>query len=137
MDATNAARPYAKIGQRILAVVAIGFGFATIASGGRVLAGVDPGYIVFLPLLIYNTTMGIAYVSAGVMTWRSLDWGKYAAAAILALNLLVFGTIGYLYTAGSAIAADSIRAMTFRTSVWLLLFLGLSWLGRGRHPSGT
>ncbi len=90
--------------------------------------GSDPGYTVFRPLLIYNTAMGIAYVAAGTIAWRSLDRGKYTAAAIFALNLAVLGAIGYLYTAGSVVAVESLRAMAFRTGVWLLLFLGLAWM---------
>jgi len=67
----------------------------------------------------------------------SLARGKLAAGAFFVLNLLVLGIIGYLYAAGSAVAIDSIRAMTFRTGVWLVLFLGLAWLDRGRHAPGS
>ncbi|MEK6678262.1 MAG: hypothetical protein AABY39_02480, partial [Nitrospirota bacterium] len=95
---------YVRIIQGIFALIAVLFGFATIIAGARVLTGSDPGYIVFRPLLVYNTAMGIAYVAAGVIAWRSLDKGKYAAAAIFALNLLVLGTISYLYATGSAVA---------------------------------
>jgi len=35
----------------------------------------------------------------------------------------------------SVVAADSIRAMVLRTIVWLLLFLGLAWLGRRSRRS--
>ena len=123
--------------QRTLAFVAVAFGLATLVSGGRVLAGADPGYVVFRPLLIFNTAMGVAYLAAGIITLRSLERGKRAAATIFLLNLLVLGGIGYLYAAGSAVAIDSIRAMTFRTGVWLVLFLGLAWLSRGSHAQGT
>jgi hypothetical protein len=119
-----------RIVQGVLALVASLFGLVTIIAGARVLAGSHPGYIVFWPLLIYNTAMGVAYVAAGVIAWRKLERGKYAAAAIFALNLLVLGTIGYLYTAESSVAMESLRAMTLRTVVWLLLFLGLVWVGR-------
>ena len=124
---------YVKIIQRILALVAAVFGIATLMAGGRVLAGSDPGYVVFRPLLIYNTLMGIGYLAAAVITWRNLDKGKYAAALIFTLNLLVLGIIGYLYTTGSAIAINSLRAMTFRTVVWLVLFLGLAWMSHRHH----
>ena len=122
-----------KAGQRILGFVAVAFGLATIVAGGRVLGGADPGYVVFRPLLLFNTAMGGVYVAAGIVALRSLARGKRAAAGIFLLNLLVLGIIGYLYVAGSAVAIDSIRAMTFRTGVWLVLFLGLTWLDRGRH----
>jgi hypothetical protein len=128
---------YVRIIQRALSLVAALFGLVTIFGGARVLAGSDPGYTVFRPLLIYNTAMGIAYVAAGIIVWRSLDRGKYIAATIFVLNLLVLGAIGYLYTAGSAVAVESLRAMAFRTVVWLLLFLGLAWMSHRtyRHDS--
>ena len=72
--------------------------------------------------------MGTAYVAAGVLAWRSFDRGKYAAGAIFVLNFLVLVAVGYLYSAGSAMAIDSLRAMILRTIVWLVLFLGLAWV---------
>jgi hypothetical protein len=123
--------------QGFLALVAVVFGVATVLSGGRVLTGSDPGYVVFQPLLIYNTTMGLAYLAAGVMMWRSVDRGKLAAGTIFALNLVVLAGIGYLYATGSAVAVDSLRAMTFRTVVWLGLFLGMLWLSRRSHTEGV
>ena len=119
--------------QGVSALVAILFGLATIFAGTRVLAGSDPGYIVFRPLLIYNAAMGGVYVVAGVLAWRSVDRGKYAAVTIFVLNFLVLGAISYLYTTGSAVAIDSLRAMTLRTVIWLVLFLGLAWMSHRNH----
>ncbi len=129
------ARPDVRPGQRILAFVAAAFGLATIAAGGRVLAGADPGYVVFRPLVVFNTAMGVAYLAAGIITLRNLERGTLAAATISLLNLLVLAGIGYLYVVGSGVALDSIRAMTFRAGVWLLRFLGLAWLGRETYSS--
>jgi hypothetical protein len=126
-----------KLAQRILGFVGVAFGLATIVAGGRVLAGADPGYVVFRPLLFFNTAMGVVYVATGVITLRSVARGKLAAAAIFALNLLVLGIIGYVYATTSDVAIDSIRAMSFRTFVWLVVFLGLAWLDRGRHAPGS
>lgn len=128
---------YIRIVQGVFALIAVLFGFATIIAGTRVLTGSDPGYIVFRPLLIYNTAMGMVYVAAGIIAWRSLDQGKYAAAAIFVLNFLVLGTISYLYATGSAVAINSLRAMTFRTVVWLVLFIGLAWMSYKNNPSGS
>jgi hypothetical protein len=130
-------RPSVRLSQRILTFVATAFGLATVVSGSRVLAGADPGYVVFRPLVIFNTAMGVVYLAAGIITLRSLEKGKVAAATIFLLNLLVLGAIGYLYAAGGAVAIESIRAMTFRTGVWLVLFLGLAWLSRGSGAQGT
>jgi protein-S-isoprenylcysteine O-methyltransferase Ste14 len=120
-----------------LAFAAALFGLVTIIAGARVLAGSDPGYVVFRPLLIYNTAMGMVYVAAGAMAWRNLERGKDAAAAIFVLNLLVLGAMSYLYAAGSAVAIESLGAMTLRTVVWLLLLFGLARLSRRRSRSDS
>jgi len=119
-----------KIIHMLTVAAAILFGLATIVAGTRVLAGADPGYLVYRPLLIFNTAMGLAYVAAGVMAWRGTRRGQYAAGAIFALNLLVLGATVYLYRSGGAVALESVRAMVLRTGVWLFLFLGLAWLSR-------
>lgn len=124
----NPASPHRHPLQPAAAVVAALFGLVTIAAGGRVLLGwSDPGYVVFRPLLIYNTAMGLAYVAAGLAIWRGLEPGRKASAAIVVLNLIVLAAIVFLYASGSAIAIDSVRAMAFRTAVWLGL-----WLAMGR-----
>ncbi|MCG6535261.1 MAG: hypothetical protein L7F78_11340, partial [Syntrophales bacterium LBB04] len=87
-------------------------------------------YIVFRPLLIYNTAMGIVYVTAGIIAWHNLKQGKYAATIIFVLNSLVLVAVFYLYAKGSAIAVDSLRALTLRTGVWLALFVGLALISR-------
>ena len=107
--------------------VAIVFGVLTLFAGGRVLLGSDPGYVVFRPLLIYNTAMGIAYVVAGALLLRSAKWGRQAAGAVFALNLLVLIGIVLVHRAGGAVAVDSLRAMSVRTVVWLGLFLASLW----------
>ena len=121
--------------QTIAALVAVLFGLVTVMAGSNVLLGSDPGYIVFRPLLIYNSLMGVAYVGAGVTIWRDLGRGRYAAGGIFVLNLLVLAGIVFLYRAGGAVAVDSLRAMTLRTVVWLGLFLATWWMTRpGRAP---
>jgi len=117
----------AKYIPNILATAGILFGLATIMAGSRVLLGADPGYLVFRPLLIFNTTMGFVYVAAGIIAWRNVARGKIAAGTIFGLNAVVFGIIGYLHATGAAVAIDSIRAMTLRTTVWLMIFAGLAW----------
>lgn len=107
--------------------VAVIFGLMTLIVGTRVLVGVDPGYQVFLPLLIYNTLMGAVYIAAGIAIWFSLRRGTSAAATIFTCNILVLAVIGYLFTNGADIAIESVRAMTLRTVVWLVLCVVLSW----------
>ena len=118
--------------QRIMAAIAVVFGIVTIIAGSRVLTGTDPGYTVFQPLLVYNTLMGVVYIVGGLMIWRNIRRGKYVAASIFTLNLIVLGGIAYLYFVSGGVAVDSLRAMTLRTVVWLVLLLGSMWLGRGK-----
>ncbi|CAG0999230.1 hypothetical protein MTYP_02753 [Methylophilaceae bacterium] len=121
---------YLKFSQKALALLAVLFGAMTIFAGFRVLAGTNPGYVVFLPLLIYNTVMGFVYVGVGAISWRNLDLGKMGAFAIFMLNFIVLATIYIAYTPGGEVAIDSLRAMTLRTVVWLAIFSGLWWLSR-------
>lgn len=122
--------PSAAAIQRVLAVLAFAFGTATVVAGSRVLLGSDPGYAVYLPLLLFNTGMGVAYLGAAVLIWADLRRGMYAAGAILVLNALVLGGIAWMRSAGADIAAQSLGAMSLRTAVWLLLWAALAWLGR-------
>ncbi len=119
-----------RLSRSIPAFIAVVFGLATVVAGLRVLGGVDPGYVVFRPLLLFNTAMGAAYIAAGIVMFRNLRGGAVAAGMIFYLNLLVLGAIGILYATGGAVAVDSVRAMTFRTVVWLVLYLALLWLHR-------
>lgn len=121
---------YLKYIQEALALLAIVFGALTLFAGFRVLTGTNPGYVVFRPLLIYNTVMGFVYIGVGIVSWRNLNLGKQGAAAILLLNLIVLLAIIMAYVQGEAVAIDSLRAMTLRTGVWLALFSGLWWLNR-------
>lgn len=116
-----------------VAVAAVLFGIVTVLAGARALFGPGPGYTVYLPLLWFNTVMGIAYVAVGILAWRHLKLAVYGAAAICVLNLFALGAINFLYTPNGAIARESLQAMTFRTVVWLVLFLVLAWASRGRR----
>jgi hypothetical protein len=124
------ARNTIRIARTIVVAVALLFGVVTLFAGGRVLLGFDPGYVVFRPLLIYNTAMGFGYLAAGITVWRNVNAGRHAAAAIFFLNLLVLVAIIVIYRNGGAVAVESLRAMTFRTVVWLMLWVGASWLVR-------
>lgn len=117
------------------AVIVLIFGVATVAAGASVLAGRDTGYLVYRPLLIFNTVMGVAYAAAAVLIWRDLTRGRLAAVVILALNLAMLGLVVYLFRTSDVVAVDSVRAMIFRSAVWLVIFGVLVWIGRRRELS--
>ncbi len=117
--------------QHTLAGVAIFFGLLTLGAGGSVLMGWrDPGYIVFMPLLVYNLAMGFAYIAAGLLGWRDAGYGEFLATMILLGNMAMLALIVVVYVRGGGVALHSLRAMTFRTLLWLGLYLGFRWLGR-------
>jgi len=118
-----------------LVFVAVLFGAMTLFAGIRVLTGADPGYVVFRPLLLYNTLMGVAYVAAGAIAWRNPAAGMRVAGIIFALNAAVLLAVVYLYRTGSAVAIDSVQAMTLRSVVWLVLLAGFAWLSRAARPA--
>lgn len=115
---------------RIVATVAILFGLASLAAGGSVLAGRDPGYLVYVPLLVFNTIMGLFYIGAGVLAWRGAPAARAVAAGIVGVNALVLAYVVFLYRSGGGAAIDSVRAMVLRTVVWVVLLLLLLWAGR-------
>ncbi|HEX6106833.1 MAG TPA: hypothetical protein VFZ26_14695 [Gemmatimonadales bacterium] len=115
--------------RRIAAVAAVLFGVVTLVAGGRVLLGGDPGYLVFRPLVLFNTAMGAVYVLAGILIWRT-PAAVRPAAAIALLNGVVLAGIVALRLAGGPVAGESVAAMTFRTAVWAAIWGALVWGGR-------
>lgn len=92
--------------------------------GGSVLfLGLDPGYIVFRPLLIYNFSMGAIYLITGLALWRNYTAARWAAGAIFCFNALVLTSIVWIFQHQGGVATESLRAMTFRTILWLVIFL--------------
>lgn len=122
-----------KIIQNTLVSVAVLFGIITVFAGASVLLGVNPGYTVFKPLLIYNTLMGFAYLAAGITAYRHIKPGIYIASVIFLLNAIVLATLFFLHSKGNTIAVDSLRAMSLRTGVWLILFTGFLSLDRNKN----
>ena len=98
------------------AVLGVLFGVVTVVTGSRVLLGSDPGYVVYRPLLLFNTVMGVVYMAVGVLAWRRSRLGVYGAGAVLALNGIALAAIAYRYTANGRIASESLRAMSFEPS---------------------
>lgn len=107
-------------------VVALIFGVLTVASGVGVLLGADPGYAVFRPLLIFNTTMGFAYAATGLLAWRCSRLSLWASAGIALLNLAALAFIAWLYSSEGLVAVTSLQAMTLRTAVWAAIFFLLA-----------
>lgn len=127
MNSGRTARDWAA---RLSGLVGVLFGVASIAAGSSVLAGRDPGYLVWRPLVWFNTVLGLVYILAGVLAWRRVPSAWKAAALIAGINGLVLGVIVSLYRSSGLVAIDSVRAMLLRGGVWLLLVFVVAWSGR-------
>lgn len=124
--------------QRASVVVALLFGLLTLIAGGRVLLlGADPGYLVVMPLVLFNTVMGAAYVATAVLLHRDLRLGRRAAGAIAILNLLALGSLLAYAGSGGAVAGESFAAMTLRTGVWAGIFAAGGWVLRRQDGTGS
>jgi hypothetical protein len=122
--------------ERAAAAIGLVFGLATLAAGGTVLLGRDPGYIVYRPLLVFNTTMGVAYIAASLAAWMHREAGRAAAGWIAVVNAAMLAWIVYLFkTTTDVVANDSVRAMTLRTAVWLALWLVLAAVWRRKRAA--
>ncbi|MGM0547546.1 MAG: hypothetical protein ACQEST_12600 [Bacteroidota bacterium] len=95
-------------------------------GGTTLLEFSDPGYVIFLPLLIFNTVMGFAYTASGYLIWRNLHTGIKAAKVIFLLNLIMLFLILIAYWLEVSVAFESLTAMSFRTVIWLIIYAGLS-----------
>jgi hypothetical protein len=125
----------APIVRRALALLAAAFGIATLAAGTRVWLGADPGYVVYRPLLVFNTAMSAAYLGAALLAWRGARAAVATSWAVFAANLAMLGWIGALARDSGAVATTSLAAMSLRTGFWLVVALGLAWCARreGRY----
>jgi len=105
---------------KIAAVLAFIIGAMAIFAGGQVLLGQDPGYYVIDWLPVYNFALGVvsALVTA-LLIWRGSKWALPAALSTLAAHTLVMVILRTAYSA--VVAPDSLRAMTIRIVVWLLI----------------
>lgn len=121
----------------VVSSIAILFGMVTIFVGTQVFLGVDPGYSVFKPLLMYNLVMGFVYIFAGISVWRNLTRGRIMASFIFVLNAIILAIVIYLYSSSESIAVESVKAMTFRTLIWLCLWFWLWLLWRSSRRENT
>lgn len=125
---------------RAAAVVAVLFGLATVASGGRVLFGAEgarAGAGAVVPFVLwFNFAAGFAYVAAGAGLWRRARWSARLSAAIAALTALVYAAFGAHVALGGAFERRTAVAMALRTAVWTFIaWLACRKLGCRRAPA--
>ncbi|MEJ2707418.1 MAG: hypothetical protein P8074_07380 [Anaerolineales bacterium] len=111
------------------AVLALVIGAMAIFAGGQVLLGQLPDYYVIDWLPIYNFSVGVisALVTA-IVIWKNTRYALPAAVATLSAHALVMIVLQTAYR--DVVAPDSIRAMTVRIGVWIVILALLLIQGR-------
>nr|AWJ66179.1 hypothetical protein [uncultured bacterium] len=107
---------------KIIAMALAGFiGIMSIISGSLVLLGIrEVGYTVLTGLVVYNVAVGVLSVITAFLIWKHFVLSKKMIFLILFFHGFV---LIYLYFFSETVAIESIKAMTFRVVVWLLIFL--------------
>lgn len=120
---------------KFASILAFIIGGMAVFAGGQALLGKDPGYYVINWLLLYNYTVGFLTVFiTAVLIWSGHKFALPAAIGTFSIHALVMLILQTAYQ--GVVAPDSIRAMTVRLIVWIII-LGLMavQLRRSKAPS--
>jgi len=111
-----------KISINIGAGVAFLVGIMAAIMGTRVLTGaLDPDYSVLTWLVYYNVIVGIVSIFTGFMIWKENTKAFLFSGIIAAGHISIL--ISLLTIFSSVVATQSIKAMIFRSVIWIVLFL--------------
>jgi fucose 4-O-acetylase-like acetyltransferase len=106
---------------KIAAVLALFLGLMSVLAGSMVLLGIDTKeYNILTWLVSYNVIFGVISIFAAYLIWRENKKSKYLNLFILAMHFMVFFILRFF---SSNVASESIKAMVFRTSIWVLIIL--------------
>jgi len=108
--------------RKIAAVLAFIIGAMAIFAGGQVLLGKVMDYYVIDWLPIYNFGAGLisSFVTA-ILIWKGSKYDMSAAIGTFAIHGTVMLVLQTAYR--EVVAADSIKAMTVRLVVWLIILI--------------
>ena len=106
--------------RKIAAGLAFIIGAMAIFAGGQVILGKVMDYYVIDWLPIYNVIAGLvsAFITA-ILVWKGSKFAMPAAIGTLAIHGIVMLVLQTAYR--DLVAPDSIKAMTVRLVVWLII----------------
>jgi hypothetical protein len=109
-----------KILNKIAAVLSFIIGVMAIIAGVQVLLGYLPDYYVIDWLPLYNFIVGILSATlTAFLIWKAHRLALPAAITTFGLHAIVMLILQTAYR--DVVAADSIRAMTIRMIVWVVI----------------
>ena len=107
------------ISQKIAATLALLLGVMSVFSGSKVLLEIDiKDYNVLIWLVSYNVIFGTISIIAAYYIWKNRSKSKNLSIFILVMHFSVFIYLKFL---SITVALESIQAMLFRISVWVLI----------------
>ncbi len=106
--------------QKVAAVLAFIIGAMAVFAGGQVLLGKVMDYYVIDWLPVYNLIAGLvsSFVTA-ILIWKGSKYAMSAAMGTFVVHGIVMLILQTAYR--DLVAPDSIKAMTVRLVVWLII----------------
>ncbi|MCL7761881.1 hypothetical protein MPF19_00540 [Polaribacter sp. Z014] len=101
------------------AVFALFLGVMSAFAGTTVLLGAESkDYNVLKWLVIYNVVLGVISIVTAFLIWKNVPISKKLILVILGMHFSIFL---YLKFISETVAVESIQAMVFRVSVWVVI----------------
>ena len=101
------------------ALLALFLGIMSVFAGTSVLLGAESkDYNVLQWLVIYNVVLGVISIVTAFLIWKNLSINKKLILVILGMHFSIFL---YLKFISETVAVESIQAMVFRVSVWVVI----------------
>ncbi|MDP3311775.1 hypothetical protein [Lutibacter sp.] len=106
---------------KIASILAFFIGMMSIIAGSKVLLGIDKkNYTVLNWLVIYNVGFGFISIVTAYLIGSKHQFAKKFILFILASHSIL---LSYLYFFNENVASESMNAMLFRISIWIIIFL--------------
>jgi len=105
--------------KKIASALALLIGAMSVFAGSKVLLGIDTkDYNILSWLVYYNVIFGLLSIITAYLIWSAKEKRKAFILFILSMHFIVFI---YLQFFSDVAASESIKAMIFRTSIWVLI----------------
>lgn len=105
---------------KIAAALVLFIGTMSVIAGSSVLLGIStPEYNVLQWLVVYNVAAGILSIVVSILIWQKHPIMRSFSVMILTAHALVLILLITIFSDVSA--ADSMKAMLFRTVIWIAI----------------
>lgn len=122
--------PASKLQRAAVLLTAI-LGAASLFAGSGVLLGVSTrNHPVLLPLVAFNTFMGLVYVATALRIRIDAQQGFLIARVLFVVNIAVLLALVAYGAAGGTVARDSYIAMSVRVAFFAAVSSGLGYVVR-------